>query len=145
MREAYETALAALAAKAGVQLPTARDAAFRKLRKADPAAFDAIVEKMKTSPREGFEEMRALAEKHGIQLFGNRQPGMNNPGQPGAPAAAPGNVNPGGRSFNRPNMSELRRKYPEKMKEYDNLRRNDPAKARELLLKIIELDKSGTK
>jgi hypothetical protein len=90
-----------------------------------------------------------LAEKHGIQLFGSRQPGMNNPGspavfgQPGAPAA-PGN-DQGGRSFNRPNLSELRRKYPEKMKEYDNLRRNDPAKARELLLTIIELDKSGTK
>ena len=138
MREAYEAALSALAAKAGVELPASRDAAFRKLRKADPAAFDAAVEKMKTSPRDGFTALNELAQKHGIQLFGGMRGGMNNP-QSNSPGANPVRQN------SRPDLQMLRRKYPEKMQEYDALRAKDPEKAKKLLLEIIELDQSEKK
>ncbi len=146
LRERYEAALAALAAKGEVTLPESRDEAYRKLRKADPAAFDAAVALMKTSPREGMAQLMELARRHNIELFGGR-PGGQRPAVPGAsgssghspaaPAAAPS------RNFNRPDMGALRRKYPEKMREYDALRRRDPAAARNMLLQIIEEDRGS--
>lgn len=142
MREDYENALSALAEKGGVKLPESRDKAFRELRKIDQAGFDAAMEKLKTSPREGFSALMTLAQKHGITLLGGfggnrRQRGGDDPA-----ASAP---EMGKRSFDRPDLPALRRKYPAKMKEYDALRRKDPAKARELLLEIINLDKSVKK
>lgn len=149
-REAYEAELKALAAKAELELPEGRDEAYRKLRKAAPAEFDAAAAKMKTSPREGFAALRELAEKHGIELFGSRMSGMNPGGRRMMPGAgmntpAPGAVEGGSRRFNRPDMGELRRKYPEKMQQYDSLRRTDREKARAMLLEIIEHDKSVKK
>ena len=141
MREEYENALAALAEKDGVKLPESRDKAFRNLRKIDPAGFDAAMEKMKTSPREGFGALMTLAQKHGISLFGNFGGNRRQGGDDSAPAAP----EMGKRSFDRPDLPALRRKYPEKMKEYDALRRKDPEKARELLLDIINMDKSVKK
>lgn len=142
MREDYENALSALAEKGGVKLPESRDKAFRELRKIDQAGFDAAMEKMKTSPREGFSALMTLAQKHGVTLLGGfggnrRQRGGDDPA-----ASAP---EMGKRSFDRPDLPALRRKYPAKMKEYDALRRKDPAKAKELLLEIINLDKSVKK
>ncbi|MBE6365769.1 MAG: hypothetical protein E7053_08505 [Lentisphaerae bacterium] len=149
LRERYEAALAALAAKGGVTLPESRDAAFRRLRKADPAAFDAAVELMKTSPQQGMAQLMELARRHNIELFPGRPGGGQRPGVSGAPGSGqrPGGAAPGGnasasrRNFNRPDMAALRRKYPERMREYDALRRRDPAAAREMLLQIIELDR----
>lgn len=143
MREQYENALAALAEKGGVKLPESRDKAFRQLRKLDQAGFDAAMEKMKTSPRDGFAALMALAQKHGVSLFGgmggNRRQGRD----AGNNAVAAPEM--GSRTFDRPDLPALRRKYPEQMKEYDALRRKDPAKARALLLEIIKMDKSVKK
>lgn len=139
LREEYEAKLAELAKKAEVQLPESRDSAFRKLHKAYPAEFAAAVEKMKSSPREGFMALNELAKKAGIDLFGAMR-GGNRPGghgqmRPEAPA--------GSREFKRPDMAALRRNYPEEMKKYDELRRTDAAKARELLVEIIKKANSG--
>ena len=139
IRKEYEAKLAELAQKASVTLPVSRDAAYRKLREADRAGFDAAVEKMKTSPREGMMQMMELARKSGIELFGRRPDRRDN--APAAPVAQPDSK----RVFDRPDMAKLRKKYPEKMQKYDELRLEDREKARKMLLEIIEADKSGEK
>ena len=135
-REAYEAKLAELAKKSDVKLPVSRDAAYRKLLKDYPTEFAAAAEKMKTSPREGFAALMELAKKAGVELFPARgnAPGRRNGAR--AENSAP-------RNFNRPDLPALRKKYPEKMKEYDSLRSKDPAKARELLMQIIQQDKKS--
>ncbi|MBO5668143.1 MAG: hypothetical protein J6S43_03365 [Lentisphaeria bacterium] len=140
MREKYEAALAALAKKAEVELPEAADSQWRKVRKHDPAAFDAVMQKMKEAPMEAMREMQELARRAGVEF---RRPGGGNfrgVSERREPAA----VNPV-RSFNRPDMGALRRKYPDKMKEYDLLRNREPEKARNLLLEIIKLEQSAKK
>lgn len=139
MREKYESELAELAKKAGVELPQSMEAKMRQLRKADAAAFDAAAEKMKTSPREGMQMLNEVAKKAGITLFNMPsrpgQGGFSQPQQPVAPL----------RVTDRPNLGKLRKKYPEKMKEYDALRSKDRAAAKKMLLQIIEMDKSAAK
>jgi hypothetical protein len=90
-----------------------------------------------------------LARRHNIELFGGRSGGQR-PGTPGAgrasgqaPAAPAAPAATPGRNFNRPDLGALRRKYPEKMREYDELRRRDPAAARNMLLQIIEEDRES--
>ena len=138
LRAEYEAKLAELAKKASVELPVSMESNMRKIYNAYPTEFIAVAEKMKTSPREGFAELSKLAEKAGVSLFGGNRGGV--PRMGGAPAApaAP-------RDFSRPDLPALRKKYPEKMKEYDNLRKTDPKKARELLMQIIESDKGAGK
>lgn len=138
MREKYEAALAALAEKAEVQLPETMDSRIRKLRKNNPAEFDAAMQKMKDSPMEAMKSLQELAKRSGIELF--RRPA----GRGGADHGENAMVKQV-RSFNRPDMAALRRKYPEKMKEYELLRGREPAKAREFLLEIIKQDQRTEK
>ncbi len=147
LRERYEAALAALAAKGGVTLPEAYDAPYRRLRKADPAAFDAALEKMKNSPYEGMSQLFELARRHEITLFGGRPSGSRSAGEFSEISGRERNTpaSGGSRTFNRPDLSALRRKYPERMREYDSLRTKDPGRAREMLLKIIEEDRGSVK
>ncbi|MBO7327943.1 MAG: hypothetical protein J6W00_04135 [Lentisphaeria bacterium] len=139
LRVEYEAKLAELAKKASVELPESRDEVFRKIRKEYPAEFAAAVKKMKTSPRDGFGELMSLAKKAGVEFFGGMRGGFSRGGgnRPAAPVS--------GRSFNRPDLSELRKKYPEKMKQYDELRSKDAGKARQLLLQIIQEAKGAEK
>ncbi|MBQ4328825.1 MAG: hypothetical protein IJC27_03780 [Lentisphaeria bacterium] len=139
LRTEYEAKLAELAKKAEVELPVSMESNMRKVYNAYPAEFTAAVEKMKSSPREGFAELSKLAEKAGVTLFGGMR--GRTPGMGGAQAAPPAS----GRTFSRPDLPALRKKYPEKMKEYDALRKTDPAKARQMLLQIIEADKGAGK
>jgi hypothetical protein len=141
LRTEYEAKLAELAKKAEVELPVSMESNMRKLYKAYPAEFTAAAEKMKSSPREGFAELAKLAEKAGITLFGGMRGGAPAPRMGGAPAAPAA----GGRNFTRPDLPALRKKYPEKMKEYDSMRKTDPAKARQLLMQVIEADKGAGK
>lgn len=138
MREQYEAELAGLARKAGVELPQSMDSKMRQLRKADQAGFDAAVEKMKTSSRDGMQMLNEIAAKAGITLF-NMPGGRSGFQRPQTSVPAPV------RSTNRPNMKKLRGKYPEKMKEYDALRSKDRDAAKKMLLEIIEMDKSAGK
>ncbi|MBE6355484.1 MAG: hypothetical protein E7058_00045 [Lentisphaerae bacterium] len=139
LREKYEAELAELAKKSGVELPRSMESKMRQIRKADPAAFDAAVEKMKTSPREGMQLLNAAAAKAGVTLFpsfgGRDRGGIRAEQQPPAPQ----------RMSKTPSLSKLRKKYPEQMKKYDALRSKDPAGAKKMLLEIIEMDKSAAK
>jgi hypothetical protein len=113
------------------------------LYKIDPAGFFSVMDKMKNSPQEGFAALRELAEKHGITVWNNRGGSRRAGGEFTRPNTSV--ENNAVRSFNRPDLSALRRKYPEKMHQYDALRQKDPAKARALLLEIIKMDNNGGK
>lgn len=138
LREQYEAKLAELAKKAGVTLPESRDASMRKLRRNHPEEFLKVVELMKKSPREGFAALSELAKKDGIDLFGGFRRG--NRGENAGRPTAPDNVRRAA-----PDIVALRRKYPEKMREYDSLRVKDYKKAREILIQIIKMDESAKK
>ena len=139
-REKYERELAALAQEAKVELPPQRDDALRRIRKDSPAEFSAVVREMETSPRDAMRKLQELAQRSGVALaaFGGRG-GRNGRGfSEAGGATAP-------RRIDVPKLSELRRKYPEQMKEYDSLRREDPQAARNKLLEIMESDRNAKK
>ena len=140
-REKYEQELAALAKASGVELPPNRDDALRQLRKKAPQEFAAIVKEMESSPREAMQKMRELARKNDVEIFsfpGGRG-GRDGRGRPGMDGGAPS------RRIDAPKLDDLRKKYPDKMRAYDELRREDPKAAREMLKEIIESDRNGGK
>ena len=136
-REKYEAELAALARETGVELPVDRDSSLRKIRKQFPAEFSAVLKKMESDPRQAMTEMQQLAEKAGVKLNSFRG-APDRSRKPGADSAM---VSP--RTINRPNLDELRRKYPEKMQRYYELRRTDSKAASQLLREIIEQDRKA--
>lgn len=142
MREKYEAALAELAKKSEVTLPESRDNLYRKLRKNHQSEFLTAVRKMKESPREGMAMLMALAEKDGVELF-RMTGGVSRVKGTQTPSVAPGSMS--NRNISTPDLGALRRKYPDKMREYDALRRKNPAAAREILMKIIETDRGAGK
>lgn len=136
-REKYEAEMEVLAKETGVTLPQDRDSAFRKIRKQFPAEFAAIVKKMDTDFRQAMMELQQLAEKAGVKISGFRGGNRQRQGQgENGSGIAP-------RHINMPNMGELRRKYPEQMREYDELRRTDRQAAAKMLRKIIEQNRKA--
>ncbi len=139
IRIQYEKDMAALAEKHGIKLPESRDDNFRKLWKANPEKFVEICVEIKNSPREGMRKLFALAKESGIKFGMERKSrrfdrnGNNNENSSMQ------------RKFNRPDMSALRRNYPEEMKKYDDLRRNDPAAGRKFLIELIEKNRKQNK
>lgn len=139
-REKYEQELAALAKAAGVELPAQSDDALRQMRKKFPAEFAAALKEMETSPREAMGKLRQIAEKAGVKLF-NR----GNRGSRSGFAMKNESPNQFARRIDRPDMGKLRRKYPEQMREYDELRQKDPDAARRKLMEIIAKERGGEK
>ena len=124
---------AELAEKAGVKLQPSLESNLRKLRILDPAGYSAAIAELQKNPRTGFPKMMELAKKHNVELFGNRVPGAGAPNRENAPQ---------GRQINRPNFRELRSKFPEEMKQYEKLRRENPAEAANMLKQLIQRLKS---
>ena len=132
-----EAKYAALAAKAGVELPSGIDNNLRRLRVAAPAEFAKIMQEFNNDRRAGFTKLNALAEKHGIQLFQ-----MNRRAGGAAPKVEDQSKQL--RTIGRPNMSMLRRKYPAEMQEYEKLRRENPQKAKDFLEQLITRDRGNS-
>lgn len=132
-----EAKYAALAAKAGVELPSGIDNNLRRLRIAAPAEFAKIMQEFNNDRRAGFTKLNALAEKHGIQLFQ-----MNRRAGGAAPKVEDQSKQL--RTIGRPNMSMLRRKYPAEMQEYEKLRRENPQKAKDFLEQLITRDRGNS-
>ena len=129
-----ENKLQALAQKAKVELPVDNNSVYRQLKIKAPTEFAEIETKLKSreTMREGFEKLRALAEKHGLKLgFAMGMAGRRNPGTP--------------RSDSRPSMRRndaakvrvIREKFPKEWEQVNNLRRE--GKRREAEEKIREL------
>ena len=127
----------ALAVKAGVEIAETYEDKMRKLRAADAAAFDAAVAKFGEDRRVAMKELRELAVKHNIELF----PARRKEGEKESSAA------PVQQEFrrSRPNLGALRRKYPEEMKKYEELREKDRKAARTFLMELMEKDAAGAK
>lgn len=139
VRSQYEKDMAALAETHGIKLPESREDNLRKLWKANPEKFVEICVEIKNSPREGMRKLFELAKESGIKFGMARDQRRFD---------RHGNNNENSymqRKFNRPDMSALRRNYPEEMKKYDDLRRKDPTAGRKFLIELIEKDRKQNK
>ena len=111
--------LEALAAKAKVTLPLSTEIQLRKLRAKAPEEFTKLEELSKSNPRAVFGQLRELSEKHQIPLWESRERRQNNGPRPPAPA-------PTSRKSPQQIMRDLRKAYPEEMKEIMALREENP-------------------
>ena len=111
--------LEALAAKAKVTLPLSTEIQLRKLRAKAPEEFTKLEELSKSNPRAVFGQLRELSEKHKIPLWDSRERRQNNGPRPPAPA-------PTSRKSPQQIMRDLRKSYPEEMKEIMALREENP-------------------
>ena len=126
---ASEAKYAELAKKAEITIPASLETNLLKLRTADTAAYTATLKEIKENPR-NFNKLLELAKKHNIELF----PARRMPMREGRNVEAPNKS----RDSLRPKMGQLRKKYPEEIKKYNELRSSDPAKAKEFLQELIK-------
>lgn len=107
-----------LAKKAKVTLPVSVEMQIRKLRAAAPAEFAQLEELSNSDPRAVMGKLRELAEKHGIELWENRNRGQQER-RPATPA-------PSTRENPRQVIRRLQKKYPQEMEEIMALRERNP-------------------
>ena len=119
-----------LAEKAKIQLPVTMESSLRKLRLADPQSYTEAINTLKTDRRNGFAKLNKLAAKHNISLFPSRRTGMHEFRKVEAPAKT--------RNIAIPNFRKLREKFPEEMKQYEEMRQKDTAKAKIMLEELIK-------
>ena len=127
---ASEAKYAELAKKAEITIPASLETNLLKLRAADAAAYTETIKAIKENPRQNFSKLTALAKKHNIDLF----PARRMPMRDGRNVEAPNRT----RESARPNFSKLRKDFPEEMKQYDELKSSDKAKAQQLLKDLIK-------
>ena len=130
----YEAKYAELAKKAEIEIPASLENNLLKLRAADTAAYTAAIKAIKENPRQNFNKLLELAKKHNIELFPARRMPMREGRNVEAPNKSRDNL--------RPKMGQLRKKYPEEMKKYNELKNSDPAKAKELLVELMKRSES---
>ena len=127
-----EEQLQALAKKADVKLPDTPETMrlkMEQLKNKFPKEFAEVEKLRKEDPRAANEKMRELVEKAGIEL--------PLPPRRRGPKGGPGR-------FGNP-MPELRRRFPEKMRELDKIRRSSPVEYRteiRELMKKMEAEKA---
>ena len=140
---AAEAKMTALAAKAGVDYPPSLEGQLRILRAKAPDKLAAIENKAATTPREAVSDLIRLAAEEKVLLpmaargergRRNRQPGEMDEG------------NPPMRNIRRSPLRQLREKFPEEMKRYEELRRENPSAAADLLRELAKkLESQETK
>ena len=130
-----EAKYAELAKKAEIEVPASLEGNLLKLRAADTAAYTAAIKAIKENPRQNFSKLVELAKKHNIELF----PARKMPMREGRNVEAPNKS----RNVNRPDFKKLQKDFPEEMKKYNELKKDDPAKARELLKELVKRAESG--
>lgn len=137
-----EAKLQELAQKAKVELPVDNNYVYRQLKIKAPAEFAAIEEKLKSreTMREGFENLRKLAEQHKLKLsFGMGRPGMR------GPEAPRGDDRPQMRRNDVAKINAVREKFPQEWAKVLELRKNNKHReAREMTRQLIlRLDAPG--
>lgn len=133
-----ENKLQELAKKAKVELPADNNHVLRQLKMKAPAEFAEIETKLKEreTMREGFDKLRALAEKHNLKLsfgmgMGARFGGPNAPEPPRDRA-------PQGRRNDVAKINAVRERFPEEWKKVLELRKSNPAEARKLTRELVQ-------
>ena len=130
-----ENRLQALAQKAKVELPTDNNNVYRQLKTKAPAEFAEIEKKLSSreTMRDGFNALRALAEKHNLKLafgFGMGQPrGGDMPRNPEA--------RPQMRRNDAAKIRAIREKFPKDWEKVRDLRREGKAKESEELVREL--------
>ena len=127
---ASEAKYAELAKKAEITIPASLETNLLKLRTADTAAYTAAIKAIKENPLQNFTKLTELAKKHNIELF----PARRMPMRDGRNVEAPNRSRDG----MMPNLKKLRKDFPEEMKQYDELKSSDKAKAQQLLKDLIK-------
>ena len=133
-----EAKLQELAQKAKVELPVDNNHVFRQLKTKAPAEFAEIENKLKEreTMREGFEKLRALAEKHNLKLSFGMGFGMRG-GMRGNEAPA-NDDRPQMRRNDVAKINAVREKFPKEWAQVLELRKNNkPREARELTRQLI--------
>lgn len=127
-----EEQLQALAKKANVKLPETFESArlkMNQLKTKFPKEFEEIEKLRKENPRAAEEKTRELAKKAGIEL-----PAFNRPREERGRQENRRGENP---------VAELYRKYPEKMKELEKLKRTSPEEYRQQVRKLLKADRDA--
>ena len=119
-----------LAKKAGTELQTTLECNLIKLRLADAAGYDAAIKAIKADPRTGLPKLLELAKAKNIELLPQRKITMNEGRNKEVPSS--------NRDIKRPDFRKLRAQFPEEMKKYEELRQQDPAKARQMLTELMQ-------
>ena len=125
-----EQKYAELAKKAGTELQTSLECNLIKLRLADTAGYDAAIKAIKADPRTGLPKLLELAKAKKIELVPQRKITMNEGRNKEVPSS--------NRDIKRPDFRKLRAQFPEEMKKYEELRQQDPAKARQMLTELMQ-------
>jgi len=138
-QDAAARAWHAAAAKAKVELPEDSSDQLRQVREKAPAEYEELLKLAGSDPQAALKKWREAAEKAGVKVMNFRG------GFPGGPSRggdreAPG---PGSRQTSRAPMAKLRQAYPAEMAQYDELKKSDPGKARDLLRDLIRKLEAG--
>lgn len=139
---AAENRMRELAAKAHVEYPRNFSSQLRVLREKAPRRFAEIEAKAADSPREAMRELMALADEEKIELALPVRGGRG--GRGGRADAAEHRPEP--RKVSHPPLRKLRETFPDEMKRYEQLRRNDPSAAAKLLRELaakLETERSA--
>ncbi len=142
-----ENKLQELAKKAKIELPMDNNHVYRQLKAKAPAEFAEIEKKLnaRETMRDGFNELRALAEKHNLKLafgfgfgMGQRRPGGDMPQS---------DMRPQMRRNDAAKIRAVREKFPKEWEQVRNLRREGKVREAENLtrdlLKRLEAPKAA--
>ena len=131
---AAEERLHTLAERAGVQYPQDFSSTIRKLRIAAPDKMAEIEQLAAEDPRGAFRALSELAREQGLGMTsmfgrGGRRGGDDRRGRDEIEKPEP-------RRISTAPLRKLREAFPEEMKRYEELRQEDPAAAKKLLLEL---------
>ena len=102
---------------------------MNQLKAKFPKEFEEIEKLRKEDPRAAEEKIRELAKKAGIELPAFNRPREERNGQDNRRGGNP--------------VARLYRKYPEKMKELEKLRRTSPAEYRQKVRELLDADQNA--
>ena len=131
---AAEEKMRKLAERAGVTYQPNFSSQLRKLRVAAPEKLAEIERTAEDDPRAAFRELNELAREQGIEIAAPMMRGRRGEGRP----PRDGEAKPEPRRIKNPPLRKLRETFPGEMKKYEELRQEDPAAAKKLLLELTE-------
>ena len=135
---AVEEKLEKLAERAGVQYPQSFHNQLHKLRAAAPEKMAEIEKLAAEDPRGAFRALNELAQEQGIDIAAPGMRGRRGGERQGRGPRREEEPPPEPRRLSTPPIRKLREAFPEEMKRYDELRQEDPAAAKKLLLELNE-------
>ena len=129
---AAEAKMRDLAKRAGVDYPNSPAAMIRQLRVAAPEKLAEVERLAEDDPRAAFRAFSELMQEQGLGFAPPPDRGRRGFG------GRDREEKPEPRRLSNPPLRKLREAFPEEMKRYEELRQEDPAAAKKLLLELSE-------